>query len=237
MSRKRKLVFAWCVCVIFSGLSKSYAADTLSRTFPSAILVQLRSEQSRINGLIKVGDTKALAQIEQDGAAVATATINDFHDHLDYCPVYYYMDSNLSKVMNRQFDGVLTNADGKPVKSDAITDTDYFIVFYGSPTEQRRVKNLVTDSSVYQYNSGEPFGKGLIINNYKMQQVSYLYQLGYDNVFFNMFHRHSKYAYESRRYDIEYFPFAIKLNKDLNEGGKIRIRRYNQLYQNHEVLK
>jgi len=214
---------------VCAGVTLCFAGDTLTHHHPSAVLVQLRSEQNRIKAMEKAHDYKRLAQVEKDALGVRAAMVNDFKNHFDYCPVYYYMDSNLALIKKREFKGALMDTDGTQAKNIALNDTstDYLVVYYGYPTAQARYKKVVTDPKKYEYNSGEPSGKGLIINNYKFQQVSFYYLFGYDHLFFKKGSKRFNNAYESKHYDIEYFPCAEKLNKELYEWPeKIRISRF-----------
>ena len=247
--------------------------------FPRAILVQLSSEQNRINALTKARRIKELLTIKADAANIITKTIADFDAHLNFCPVYYYIDTNIDLIKNRQFSGVLFTVDGKPATNTGLSDTsrDYLIAYYGYPNYQSRLDDTETNPQKYSYSSNEPhgreminyldenyyriknygcpdpsytsgnrdasgankeymygqhFGRGLVINNCRFQQVSFLYKFGYDNVLFSRKRENRQYIYKSKRFDLEYFPFAEKLNAALFglhekiKNKKIRINHY-----------
>jgi len=224
----------------------SHAGDTLKARSPKVLLVQLRSEHNRMAALIKQRRYKEIEGLKADAMNVTTRMIADFHDNFNYCPVYYYMDTNLDLIKNRVFQGVLLHEDGTPAENVTIPDTDYLIAFYGYPTSQSRISGVVKDSTyrivysdttdivrgimdtmTYDYNSGEPIGKGLIINNYKYKQVSFLYKFDYENLAFKLRRANKKYIYNSKRYEIEYYPFAALLNmKLIDRDKKIRISHY-----------
>ena len=244
------ILFAICAtnaCFAQDTLSKKQ--DTSVDKFPKAILVQLRSEHNRIAAATKERKYKELEIIKNDAINVTSRMIADFKDNFTFCPVYYYMDTNLDLIKNRVFKGILFNADSTPANDLVISDTskDYLIVFYGYPTSQARTRDVapdttrrmeyadytvpawqkITDTTGYRYNSGEPMGKGLIINNYKFKQVSYLYKLEYQNLIFKLRKKNKKYIYLSKHYEIEYFPFAEVLNQKLiAREKKIRITNY-----------
>ena len=97
--------------------------DTLADKFPKAILVQLRSEHNRITAATKERKYKELEIIKNDAVNVTSRMIADFKDNFTFCPVYYYMDTNLDLVKNRVFKGVLFNADSTPANDLVINDT------------------------------------------------------------------------------------------------------------------
>ncbi len=210
----------------------NFASDLYAQTLPEAVLVQLRSEHNRIQALTKDGRYKEVAIVKKDALGVANAMISDFQNHFSFCPVYYYMDTNLDLVKQKKFDGILMNADGTPAKNLIINETSkkYFIVYYGYAIEQSKAHKIVTDPEKYQTNSGTPRGKGLIINNGNFYQVAYLYKFDYENFSFKVF-RNRKYYYISRHYDMEYFPFAKEFNNNLVERkNKVHISHVNPIF-------
>ncbi len=270
---------------ILLAAQQGYAQDTTatkavdtSYKFPKAILVQLRSEHNRIAALAEAHRNRELEMVKEDASRIMQKEIADFKDHITYCPVYFYIDTNLYLVKNRKFSGVLFNADSTPASNTGLNDTskDYLIVYYGYPAYQSRVTDSLTDNprnanlnrgddkTNYRtrepldrantnylietygypvhptnmkdsinnkddigYGEKEPFGKGLIINNCRFQQVSFLYKFGYDEVLFKMRKENRKYIYISKHFDMEYFPFAEKFNIGLeNIHEKMKIRHY-----------
>ncbi len=256
------------------GEAQNTAADKnvdTSFKFPKAILVQLRSEHNRIEALTKARRYNEAELVGADAAYIRAKMIADFSDHLFFCPVYYYIDTNVDLIKKRKFEGILFKADSTPAASDVIgNDNDYVIVYYGYPNYQSRTTDSLTDNPKnYNYTAGEtlnrgtnnylieeygypayhtkvvdstpnkdddgygarePFGKGLVINNNRLQQVSFLYKFGYENAIFRMKKRNRKYIYVSKHFDMEYFPFAEELNSklitvDLRQR-KIRITHY-----------
>ena len=232
MHKSSSIIIHVAVCTFFI-FSKTFASDSLYQKTPIAVLVQLRSEHNRIQSLTESKNFGMVEQVQKDAVGVQRAMINDFTDNFDYCPVYYYMDTNLNLVIQKKFEGVLFNADGSPANKIVINDSDtkYLIVFYGYPEEQsRRTKEVANEHG--HYDSGEPMGEGLIINNSKFHQVSFLYKFGYENLLFRLFHNR-RYFYVSKKFDMEYFPFAHALNSRLLAGNeKIRIKHFNGMTDN-----
>lgn len=200
------------------------AAFAQEPQFPRAVLVQLRSEHNRVDALTKQRRYKQVEDVKAEAKKISDAMIGDFHDNFRFCPVYYYMDTNLDLVLKQQFDGILLDEHYKPASNVIVhpNDTDYLIVFYGFPVVQSYGTRTVTDSTKYMANSGEPFGRGLIINNYKMQQVHYYYKLAYQDIFFGKRKKNIKYLVTSDHYDMEYYPFAQSFQKLLRTNWRYK---------------
>jgi hypothetical protein len=225
-----KLLISTLILLIsFKGFSQVDNART------KAVLVQLKSENRRMQAMYAAKDYRQLHQLTSDVKEVASVTIKDFEQDFKYCPVYYYMDTNLQHIKERKFDGVLFDADGqiitKPVISPA--DTDYLIVLYGYPAVQEPGTQKVSDSAKYKVGNGEPFGRGLVIHNYKLEQVNYLYKVTLDEgkfFFTRMFQKRSKRNnnfYFSKQHGLEYMPFAKQFSERLTEknGNPVFLNR------------
>ncbi len=182
---------------------------------PKAILVQLRSEQSRIQYFTSRHDQKRTEQVIKDAETVRKVMTNDFKDRFTFCPVYFFIDTNAKLVTAQKFDGVLFNADGSPAKSLAISqgDTDYFIVYYGYP-ENEKTELKVMPGATYKYGSGNVMGKGLMFLNYNYEQRDYYYVIHNFRPLLYRFLNHN-YEYYSKKFDMEYRPFAVRYNEDL----------------------
>ncbi len=201
------------LCMISSLV---YAQKSADRKLPGAILVQLKSEKNKIIAMTKAHDYKNLALVKKDAIRIKNATINDFKDHITYCPVYFYMDTNADKVIAGNLDGVLFTADSSLVAPSAVglQDKKYIIVFYGNPITQSHTKMVVPDSVAKQPQTEAPNGTGLVINNPKMEQISYLYKFGYENWTVQS-KKNRKYIAVSKKFDMEYFPIAGILDSKL----------------------
>ena len=210
--------------LLCSGLETSYAQDTLAKTYPVAVLVQLRSEHNRIEALKKDRRYQQLAEVENDAREVNNRMILDFHNNFTYCPVYYYVDTNTDLIKKKLFAGILMQGDGSPAKDLAFNSDsgDYVIAYYGYAVSQSRSDKVQNDSSLNNYDPQAPAGKGLVILNDKFQQLTYFYKLSYDNAFFGGNSKIKKYTYTAKHFDIEYYPFAGLFNRKLlhRAGGQ-----------------
>ena len=208
----KALLSLMTILVCFIPLSNAMATDTTSNRI-AAVLVQLRSENNRITALSKADKLTLLATAQKDANGAKAAMIQDFTDHFKERQVYYYIDTNYNKVISKDFDGVLLNADGTPAKNLVINknSSNYLIVFYGTAIFQAPGEGVITDSSRYINDMNRPQGRGLVVCNDKMQQKEFYYKFGYEENLIKIF-SNRKYYYSSKKFEIEYFPFAKQLN-------------------------
>ncbi len=184
---------------------------------PKVVLVMLSTESNRENALLKAGRKADLETLKKDREMVQKLTRADFKAHFDYCPAYFFFDTNLEAVKKKQFDGVLFTADSGSAPANAVTDTNFLIIYYGFPTWQtgRNAMEITSQSTV----GGKPNGWGFILNSHEMKQVGYIYWLRtllVSRAYLKAF------GYESNKFDIEYMPLAEDLNTKLYNysGGK-----------------
>ena len=201
------------------------SSSSYSFRFPSAVFIQLNTEQNRIKALENNKRYKEVEIVKRDAAIISSKMIADFKDNFHYCPVYYYADTNFEQIKAGKLTGFLVKDDGTIV-GDYIKDIgqDYLIAYYGYPVYQSNKTKVVEKS--YDMDTGRlfiPYGKGLIIHNSHMEQVSYLYKVGYDHFFFSLKKSNRKYIYESKKYDMEYLPFAKHFNDRLIKDDKNHI--------------
>lgn len=196
------------------GASCTYAADSLVKKY-DFVLVQLRSESNRIAAMRKNKDNQGLETVLKDGSMVRKVMIKDFKENFNHCPVYFYIDTNLDLVKQRKFTNVLFTSDSVPINNLKVTDTasNYLIVYYGHPNVQKKEYNANKNDG--RYNDNQAQSKGLIINNADFEQISYLYKFEYQNFTFRWNKKLKDKCYVSKRFDIEYFPYAGKLNEVL----------------------
>ncbi len=206
-------------------LNTGYASDTLSSQYPRVLLVQLRSEHNRIEALTKARRFDEVEAVKNDAQAVIEHMKMDFHEHFDYCAVYYYIDTNAEKIKKKQFEGILLHEDGSIVKNPSVNSSsnDYAIAYYGFPISQSKLNNVQKDTSLYTYDPQSPLCRGLVIVNDQFLQLTYFYKFGYDDILFGR-KRSKKYVYKSKHFDIEYYPFAGLFNNTmLDKYGRRRL--------------
>lgn len=182
----------------------------MRRPPPRAVLVMLSTETNRYKALINAGRKDDVETLMKDREFIHKFTIADFNNHFNFCPVYFFYDTELESVKNQQFAGVLFKADSTMAPTDAITDTNFLIVYYGFPTWQtgRNTMQVTSQSTV----GGKPNGWGLVLNNHEMKQVGYTYWL---RLPVRLKTSLKNFVYESKKFDLEYMPMASDLNSKL----------------------
>ena len=185
---------------------------------PKALLVQLHTETNRMNYFREKGNNAMADRVADEAQHIATVTVNDFNDHFDFCRVYFFFDTALEAIKNQNFSGHLVNADASPVTNCILQvgDTDYFIVYYGTP-ENPKTSLWAGNDVEYRYGAGNVIGHGLIFMNHHYQQKDYYYII---NNFRNYFAWiiDPRYEFYSRKFDMEYRPLAARYNKDLKQA-------------------
>lgn len=185
-----------------------------SRVPPKYILVQLSTETNRKNALMKAGRTADLEVLKKDAAAVMALTRKDFKENFNYCPIYFFYDTDNQAILNRQFD-VLMDGELKKAENVSITDTNYLIVYFGFPQWQTKERKLETTKHADM--GGQPYGDALVFCNYQMKQVGYTYEL---RGFFIFPGKITPYNYESKFFRIGYRPVANDFDKRMKEYAR-----------------
>ncbi len=163
-----------------------------------------------------------MEEVKKDAREVVSRMILDFRVHFNYCPVYYYVDTNIELIRKKQYDGILLNEDLTPAKNALINraGNDYYIVYFGyaaAPTEKIRVETEnIPDPTLYNTNYGDPYGRSLVINNDTMKQIGYVYTIGPNLRILRK--KRKTLFYNSKHFDIEYYPLAELLDIQLKEN-------------------
>lgn len=163
-----KVYFQLFIITIFTAGITTDAFGRKNKFYlPDAIFVQLKSEQRKINSLNNTGNTQDAILIAKDAAKVRQAMINDFSNNFHYCPVYYFLDTNLEKIVNGTFSGVLMDKDGTPISSSPLknSDTSYYIVYYGLPEPEESINSTST-----------VVDNALILLDYNHKQIDYFWR-------------------------------------------------------------
>lgn len=209
--------------IFFSLLVVLPATQAIGQSAPKVILVQLNAEWNRLSRARELGMANKEAEISADAAMVRQKMMADFKDNFRYCPVYYYLDTNAARIKAGQRTGLLMDANGATIAGDplAAIGDNYLVVFYGKPDWQIKPGAIETDN---RDNPGAASNAvGLIICNSNLEQISFLYKLNYGMPLSKV---RSPYLFISKKYEIEYFPFARHLNFSLRKDPlKVRVRK------------
>lgn len=209
------------ICITFLLSVFSFALHAQEDTFfhhypyPQAILVQLSSQQSRLKHL-KPG-SKAYNRIAQEGEKINGVTMLDFKDHYSFCPVYFYMDTDIYKIKAKQFAGVVFDTNG--IALTAPRFSSYYIVYFGYPEDDKHSHFAVREAN-YRYGNGLTMGRGLVVEDGDMVQTHqpfpyFICKLDYWDLFKGP--KVKAYSYESKKYDMEYYPLAKELSEEFKE--------------------
>lgn len=97
---------------------------------PKAILVQLFTYPRRVAYYQKNKNFDKLRQFNKEATKTAQQIVRDFNDNFDFCPVYYYHDTNAALIREKKFANVLLDKNLNPATDIIIDtkDTNYFIV-------------------------------------------------------------------------------------------------------------
>lgn len=181
---------------------------------PEAILVLLPSQQNRLRVLQRSGDKKREEQLTKDLQKIYIAIRNDFRDHFSFCPVYYFMDTNIALVKQHRFKGIILDSNGEPVAEKKLDGRAFQIVYYGYA--KARIPRIGYLAENEQADFDTRFGKVWVVCDDQLQQVAYSDLPG-------VLDRESEYYFDkayrqkSKRFDIGYFPVAYKLQQTLGQ--------------------
>ncbi len=232
----RQMFAAVILCIVFQLISKNIFAveDTTYNMVPRFILVQLSSEHNRAVALEQAGLHRELKTLRNDAANIMEVTVRDFGDNFDFCPVYYYIDTNYQAILDQKFEGVLLTENLSPAREvpKAASPLDYLIVYFGAPVWQTNRRKWAEPQMPLA--DGRPNGLALIINNYKLKQVSYL-PAGRLPFYMRKAVIVQKYKYESRKFDIEYIPMAAEFNRKFVHKQTARERK--RLLRNSDKMR
>ena len=220
------LFLLFCSCLLTFATPDARGQDTTNKRPVVAVLVQLRSEHNRMEALKKAHEYKLMKELEVDAIGVQKAMIKDFTDNFTYCPVYYYMDTNADQVKNKLFTGVLMNADGTPVKKNTLdgANHNYLIAYYGYIAPVYKEQRTKEDSLAAQQYTATPFGKGLMILDDKFHEMTFFYKLAYQEDRGDKKKSLKEYKYNSKYFEIDYYPLVARFNKMIITCGEILLK-------------
>ena len=180
--------------IIFSLLLLPAIYSTATAQDRMVLLVQLNTEQSKIGYFLKTGRKADAEKIKRETMKMNKKMISDFTDHFTFCPVYYYVDTNVDLIKSKNFDKILLDAKGMPIANPVAIGSNYLIALYGIDDGTANV--TVT--------------KGLVVYTPQFKQIFFLRR-------FDVEGSAKKYTYTSD-FCIEYYPHATMLNHKMGRG-------------------
>lgn len=191
---------------------------------PQYILVMLPTSSNAIKAFEKHNDPLDAHAIAHDRKLMIDKMVQDFNDNFKFCPFYFFIDTNVNKVINRDYEGVLLDGNLQPVSNvpDA-SDTTHFILRYGnSDPNSTQWKTRKGDILNSDFNNASM--QMLIGMNYQFQQL-YSWQ-PYKTIAYGQPRdariAARKYRYTSKKYNIQYRPQAANYNTTLINYYKAR---------------
>ncbi len=201
------------ICVLSAGICSGQQKPAIRQ--PELILVNLSTEQNRRAALVRTKDEKGLEKLNKDVLAMYMAMRNDFSAHFTFCPVYYFLDTNIARVRTHKHDSVLLGPDGNYVSAAITEGKNYQIVSYGYPIMQmHRIGYLKEPHEKVGFDTR--LGRVWVVYDEHMEQVAYTlppHLLDKEAEYFN----DKKYSYKSGIMNMRYKPEAYKLQQTLNE--------------------
>lgn len=182
---------------------------------PDVILVQLSSEQNRMKKLNAENKPRTVEKLRREAGAMNRAIRNDLRDHFSFCPVYYFMDTNLARLEEGQLSGILMDADGAVADARTLTGKNYQIAYYGYPhVHIPRIGRLPDSLAGTGFDAD--FGKVWVLLDERGHQVAYtavpkVLEKG------RAYFRNKDYHFVSKEFDMEYRPVAYKLQEAMYE--------------------
>jgi len=100
---------------------------------PKALLIKINSQKARLAYTERTQNPRLAAIVKKDAAEATRRMIMDFTDNFDYCPIYYFYDTNAHKILAGNFAGALLDKDLQPATNIVLQpgDTNFFIGYYG----------------------------------------------------------------------------------------------------------
>lgn len=224
MNFRLSLIALFCTLIIFPD---HIFAKKAARIPPAALYIQLNTEPVRESYLKKNGDTSSLSKLQVASGNAAQVMINDFTDHFKFCPVYYFYDSNLTRLRQGDY-SVLMDANRKPVSSEKIATigTNYFMGYFGftgTANYQQATSDNPYDPATIQHDKvyGTSYGSakttamaaGFVVTTSDQREIQRFF-VGRNrdmNIFIGAF-RDTKYNYSSSDFMIDYVRSARTLN-------------------------
>ncbi len=178
---------------------------------PTAIFLQINTGTNRLKYYAANNQTKDLELMGKDLVSMKKAIIGDFTANFDLLPIYYFNDTNLSKILARNFDGVLLDKDDHPIPSQVLAriDSNFFIAYYGTPVrmnKDEKTGEMSTPAVVEIVEHG-----WVVVNNLDVPLPRFPYFTSCSGL-----RRQGPYGFSSENFDMDYKTSAHRLQKRLN---------------------
>lgn len=190
-------------------------------TPPTAVFVELFTYQNKIDRLIKSKQVSNAETLKKDAAAIIANTVADFNANFNFCPVYYFYDTNADMVLKHKFEGVLLDKNLNPVNTSPVSnaDTSYLIINYGPAAISRKEYEAAERGAKNNLDFG--VGNNVMINTYKMNFLNYEFNplpnfVLYDKKLFLRVNDPA-FSYTSKKFNMSYKGLARYFNEKINK--------------------
>jgi hypothetical protein len=112
---------------------------------PNVLLIQLPTEQNRMQYFEARQSSKQQAQLQKDIAQIHRMMTADFNTNFTFCRIYYFIDTNAHFIQEGNFSAALLDTTLQPVKNSSLQGQVYWIGSYMLGV------NANTDSSLAVY--------------------------------------------------------------------------------------
>lgn len=182
---------------------------------PKAILIRLNTKTKAISHLKEKGLTAKADLLKVENDTLNARLMRDWKDHFDYCPVYFFADTNLNRVLEGRLTQVVFDTAGHRISEAGVAQMagQYYIAYLGTraqddfeavaatPGSTQLPSLLVNDTHM------KPLGSYNLSSSMNGDLVSFLFPRRDE----------SNYRFRSRYFNLDYFPVASKYQKKLRK--------------------
>ncbi len=173
---------------------------------PRAIFVQVNTATNRLKYFNEKNREKDVALLSADIANIKRVMMKDYADNFSIFPVYFFNDTDLNKVLAKNYENVFYDKNERPVSAKSLEGIDdlFCIVYYGSPPPLKKViRNGVEENvSLPDY-----YNNGVVTLDSKGEPMPHF---KYYTSFFPG-RCEGNYCYISKKYNVEYQTSALML--------------------------
>jgi hypothetical protein len=184
---------------------------------PKAMLVEIRTHQRKQVYYLQHRFTEKQEQLLIDIDSVRDRLAMDFNDNFSYCPVYFFVDTNRSKILAGTLEGMLLNSNLAPATEIALQPSDHYqIVYFGypisSPEPQANTQDIFATGDVNTRSNRQQ----LVVLDKHGKAVRKPLPNGASSARGATLKRDVKaYRYRSPMHEVYYVPYAGNLNLKL----------------------
>lgn len=208
--------------VLLTALTTTSNAQVFSRKVaksevpPQFVLVQLNTYTNRLEIYSKRKDKSDYNQVLKDGAEVRKKMIMDFQDNFTFCQYYFYIDTNASRIKNKDFSGVLLDNELQSISNASLPSPNksykIIVLGYNVATTEDYGSNKSKDLYSNAYSIGTQRQRLMVLNP-DFTRVKHPEPNGLNNTGVGKSKkRKSEYAYSSEKLEIYYKARAKQLS-------------------------